>query len=64
MVPATEVFVTALGEVNRPGVIPLQFGLTVSDYLLRVSGTTPEADLGLIHSVGKAGRRLRIAIHG
>ena len=52
VVPAAEVFVTVLGEVNRPGVIPFQHGLTVSDYLLRAGGPTREADLGLVHFVG------------
>ena len=61
VVPATEVFVTVLGEVNRPGVIPFQYGLTVSDYLLRAGGPTREADLGLVHFVDKAGRSLRSA---
>ena len=61
VVPAAEVFVTVLGEVNRPGVIPFQFGLTVSDYLLRAGGPTREADLGLVHFVDKAGRSLRAA---
>ena len=41
VVPAAEVFVTVLGEVNRPGVIPFQHGLTVSDYLLRAGGPHP-----------------------
>ena len=50
-----------LGEVNRPGIIPFQYGLTVSDYLLRAGGPTREADLGLVHFVDKAGRSLRIA---
>ena len=31
VVPAAEVFVTVLGEANRPCVIPLQYGLTVGD---------------------------------
>ena len=31
VVPAAEAFVTVLGEINRPGVIPFQHGLTVSD---------------------------------
>ena len=57
----TEVFVTVLGEVNRPGVVPFQFGLTVSDYLLRSGGITREADAGLIHFVDKTGRSLRAA---
>ncbi len=61
VVPATEVFVTVLGEVNRPGVVPFQFGLTVSDYLLRSGGITREADAGLIHFVDKTGRSLRAA---
>ena len=61
VVPAAEVFVTVLGEVNRPGVIPFQFGLTVSDYLLRAGGPTREADLRLVHFVDKAGRSLRAA---
>ncbi len=61
VVPATEVLVTVLGEVNRPGVIPFQYGLTVSDYLLRAGGPTREADLGLVHFVDKAGRSLRSA---
>lgn len=61
VIPATEVLVTVLGEVNRPGVIPFQFGLTVSDYLLRAGGATQEADLGLIHFVDKTGRSLGIA---
>ncbi len=61
VIPATEVFVTVLGEVNRPGVIPFQFGLTVSDYLLRAGGATQEADLGLIHFVDKTGRSLGAA---
>ena len=50
-----------LGEVNHPGVIPFQHGLTVSDYLLRAGGPTREADLGLVHFVDKAGRSLRHA---
>lgn len=61
VVPAAEVFVTVLGEVNRPGIIPFQHGLTVSDYLLRAGGPTREADLGLVHFVDKAGRSLRHA---
>ena len=61
MIPAAEVFVTVLGEVNRPGVIPFQYGLTVSDYLLRAGGPTREADLGLVHFVDKTGRILRHA---
>ena len=61
VVPATEVFVIVLGEVNRPGLIPFQFGLTVSDYLLRAGGVTREADLGLVHFVDKTGRSLRHA---
>ena len=61
VVPTTEVFVTVLGEVNRPGVIPFQYGLMVSDYLLRAGGPTREADLGLVHFVDKAGRSLRSA---
>lgn len=61
VIPAADVFVTVLGEVNRPGVIPFQFGLTVSDYLLRAGGATPEADLGLVHFVDKTGRSLGIA---
>lgn len=58
VIPAAEVFVTVLGEVNRPGVIPFQFGLTVRDYLLRAGGVTREAELGLIHFVDKTGRSL------
>ena len=61
VVPAAEVLVTVLGEVNRPGVIPFQHGLTVSDYLLRAGGPTREADLGLVHFVDKTGRSLRAA---
>lgn len=61
VIPAADVFVTVLGEVNRPGVIPFQFGLTVSDYLLRAGGATREAELGLVHFVDKAGRSLGIA---
>ena len=61
VVPAAEVFVTVLGEVNRPGIIPFQYELTVSDYLLRAGGPTREADLGLVHFVDKAGRSLRHA---
>ena len=61
MIPAAEVLVTVLGEVNRPGVIPFQHGLTVSDYLLRAGGPTREADLGLVHFVDKTGRSLRAA---
>lgn len=61
VIPAAEVFVTVLGEVNRPGVIPFQFGLTVRDYLLRAGGVTREAELGLIHFVDKTGRSLGAA---
>ena len=61
VIPSADVFVTVLGEVNRPGVIPFQFGLTVSDFLLRAGGATREADLGLIHFVDKTGRRLGAA---
>ena len=61
VIPAAEVFVTVLGEVNRPGVIPFQHGLTVSDYLLRAGGPTREADLGLVHFVDRTGRLLRHA---
>ena len=61
VIPSADVFVTVLGEVNRPGVIPFQFGLTVSDFLLRAGGATREADLGLIHFVDKTGKRLRAA---
>ena len=31
VVPAAEVFVTVLGEANRPCVIRVQYGLTVGD---------------------------------
>ena len=61
VIPSSDVFVTVLGEVNRPGVIPFQFGLTVSDYLLRAGGVTRESDLGLIHFVDKTGKRLGAA---
>ena len=61
VIPSDDVFVTVIGEVNRPGVIPFQFGLTVSDYLLRAGGATREADLGLVHFVDRTGRRLATA---
>ncbi len=61
VIPSDDVFVTVIGEVNRPGVIPFQFGLTVSDYLLRAGGATREADLGLVHFVDRTGKRLATA---
>ena len=51
VVPAAEVLVTVLGEVNRPGVIPFQHGLTVSDYLLRAAaldGPVPNGDILIV----------------
>lgn len=61
VIPIDDVFVTVLGEVNRPGVIPFQFGLNVRDYLLRAGGVTREAALGLVHFVDKTGKRLGAA---
>jgi hypothetical protein len=61
VIPSDDVFVTVIGEVNRPGVIPFQFGLTVSDYLLRAGGVTRDADLGLVHFVDRTGKRLATA---
>ena len=51
VVPAAEVLVTVLGEVNRPGVIPFQHGLTVSDYLLRAAaldGPVPNGNILIV----------------
>ena len=61
VVPAAEVFVTVLGEVNRPGIIPFQYGLTVSDYVLRAGGPTRRGRRGTRPLRGQGGRSLRHA---
>ncbi|MBO8126468.1 MAG: SLBB domain-containing protein [Firmicutes bacterium] len=37
--------VTVLGEVNRPGLVQVEAGSTISDILAQLGGTTPDANL-------------------